>query len=313
MNDVLELPVVDFTRQQRGDADERRRFAHEFGEALRVHGFAVVSGHPMSRERIERAFETSRRLFARPLDEKLRCVVPASKGNRGYVPFGGERSVGASVADLKEFYHVGQVRPAPGADLLPNAWPEGDAAFEAEMTSLYRDFERTASSLLAAIEAYLELPRDALSSMIDGGDSILRLIHYPPVPDDAPEGALRAAAHEDINLITLLAEGSTGGLEVVARDGRWHPVRMLQGNLVINAGDMLQHLAGGRIRSTTHRVVNPMGENRSRYSIPFFTHPRPDVVLTPMPPARGVDVVARAPITAGAYLRERLDAIAVAT
>jgi isopenicillin N synthase-like dioxygenase len=135
------------------------------------------------------------------------------------------------------------------------------------------------------------------------------LIHYPPVPPDAPAGAVRAAAHEDINLVTLLAEGSTGGLELLSRDGHWEPVQSLRGHLVINAGDMLQRATHGRIRSTTHRVVNPVGENSSRFSIPFFTHPRPDVLLEPMAPEPGYQGPAFTPITAGDYLRERLAAI----
>jgi isopenicillin N synthase-like dioxygenase len=145
--------------------------------------------------------------------------------------------------------------------------------------------------------------------MIDGGDSVLRLIHYPPVPADAEPGAVRAGAHEDINLITLLAEGTTGGLELRRGDGSWMPVRSLRGQLVINAGDMLQRATGGRIRSTPHRVSNPEGPNVSRYSIPFFTHPRPEVRLEPLPPPPGGDVRAYEPITAGDFLKERLRAI----
>ncbi|MBM4358193.1 MAG: isopenicillin N synthase family oxygenase, partial [Deltaproteobacteria bacterium] len=147
------------------------------------------------------------------------------------------------------------------------------------------------------------------AEMTLGGDSVLRLIHYPPVPPDAPEGAVRAAAHEDINLITLLAEGTTGGLEVMRTDGTWMPIRSLEGQLVINAGDMLQRATHGRIRSTTHRVVNPMGAHGSRYSIPFFTHPRHEVLFEPMAPPADWKGPALTPVRAGDFLAERLHAI----
>ncbi len=310
---MIELPVVDYRLFASDSLEDQRAFATAFGDSLRTHGFGVVSGHPIARERIERAFSLIEAFFALPFSEKNQCLVPESEGNRGYVPFGAERAVGARVADLKEFFHVGQERPAPSANLLPNRWPAGSLAFREELSALYLDFERTARGLLTAIARYLGLADDHFASMITGGDSILRLIHYPPVPADAPGGAIRAAAHEDINLITLLAEGSTGGLELFARDGQWHPVQSLRGHLVINAGDMLQRASHGRIRSTTHRVVNPKGDNRARFSIPFFTHPRPDVVLAPMEPEPGYAGPAFSAITAGDYLRERLSAIKAPT
>lgn len=306
---MFELPVVDFRLYSQGTAAERATFCDRFGASLREHGFGVVAEHPVARERIERAFSLCEAFFLRPEAEKRALIVPESRGNRGYVPFGGERAVGASVADLKEFFHIGQERPAPGVALHANAWPTHDSAFRDELSRLYVDFERTAKSLLEAIATHLGLAPDHFASMVDGGDSILRLIHYPPVPDDAPAGAIRAAAHEDINLVTLLAEGTSGGLELLGRDGAWHAVHSLRGHLVINAGDMLQRATHGRIRSTTHRVVNPVGHNARRISIPFFTHPRPDVLLSPMAPEPGYAGPTHTAITAGEYLRERLSAI----
>ncbi|MFO0557520.1 MAG: 2-oxoglutarate and iron-dependent oxygenase domain-containing protein [Polyangiales bacterium] len=306
---MIELPIVDYRLFESASKSDQEAFAKSFGDGLRTHGFGVVAGHPITRDRIERAFSLIEAFFAQSFDFKKRFIVPESEGNRGYVPFGAERAVGAPVADLKEFFHVGQERPAPGANLLPNCWPTHSTAFREELLALYSDFEITAKGLLTAIARYLGLADDHFSSMITGGDSILRLIHYPPVANDAPEGAIRAAAHEDINLITLLAEGSTGGLELLGRDGGWHPVSSLRGHLVINAGDMLQRASHGRIRSTTHRVVNPKGENKARFSIPFFTHPRPDVLLQPMAPEPGYSGPAHTAITAGDYLRERLSAI----
>ncbi len=302
------LPVVDF-RELAGDERARDSFARAFGHALSTYGFGVVAEHPITPERIRRAFELSAAFFALPESVKRRYVVPESQGNRGYVPFGGERAVGARVADLKEFFHVGQDAPAEGSALLPNLWPAEVASFREELGALYRDFESTARALLGAVARYLDLPSEHFASMIDGGDSVLRLIHYPPVPSDADPRAVRAGAHEDINLITLLAEGTTGGLELRRADGSWMPVRSLRGQLVINAGDMLQHATHGRIRSTPHRVSNPSGPNVSRYSIPFFTHPRPEVVLAPMRAHEAWQGPPLQPVTAAQLLAERLRAI----
>lgn len=302
------LPVVDF-RLLSGGAHDRAAFAQAFGDGLRTYGFGVVAEHPIEPARIARAFEQCEAFFALPSDVKRAYVVPESDGNRGYVPFGGEKALGAPVPDLKEFFHLGQERRAEGSPLLPNVWPTELGGFREELSALYRDFEITARSLLQAIACYLDRPEGSFASWIDGGDSILRLIHYPPVPADAPPNAVRAGAHEDINLITLLAEGTTGGLELRRADGSWMPVRSLRGQLVINAGDMLQRATHGRIRSTTHRVTNPTGPNVSRYSIPFFTHPRPEVVLEPMPPPDDYTGSPMEPITAGAFLKQRLKAI----
>lgn len=302
----MHLPVVDFREFARGDRRAQDAFAQAFGDGLRTYGFGVVAEHPITKERIARTFDLCEQLFALPAEIKRGYVVPESQGNRGYVPFGGEKAVGAKVADLKEFWHVGQ---ESNERLMPNVWPKELATFRDEMVALHRDFEDAARVLLRAVARYLDKPDEYFASMTVGGDSVLRLIHYPPVPGDAAPGAIRAAGHEDINLVTLLAEGTTGGLELLGQDGAWQPVSSLRGQLVINAGDMLQRATHGHIRSTTHRVANPSGPNVSRYSIPFFTHPRPEVLLEPMAPPPGYVGPSFTPITAGAYLAERLAAI----
>ena len=301
----MRLPVVEFRQFSAGDERDKDAFAQAFGDGLRTFGFGVVADHPIGPERIARAFELCEQLFALPESAKRACVVPESQGNRRYVPFRGERALGAQVADLKEFWHVG---PDDNPALLPNAWPKELPELRHELSSLHRDFAEAARVLLRAVARYLDKPDEHFASMTVGGDSVLRLIHYPPLPPDRDPGALRAAAHEDINLITLLAEGSTGGLELLA-DGVWLPVSSLRGQLVINAGDMLQRATHGHLRSTTHRVANPSGPNVSRFSIPFFTHPRPEVLLEPMTPPPGWTGTSWPPITAGAYLSERLAAI----
>lgn len=308
---TLDLAVCDYRLCVSESARDRQQFCRQFGDAFREHGFAVIANPAIDSMALSEAFALCERLFALPLETKQSFEVPESKGNRGYVGFAVERAVGALVGDLKEFWHFGQPVLPDGSPLRANRWPTGPTVQNAQehFTQLFLSYERMADELLSSIANYLDQPRDWLSSMITGGDSILRLIHYPPIASDAPAGAIRAAAHEDINLITLLAEGTSGGLELFTRDKQWMPVQSLRGQLVINAGDMLQRITHGRIRSTTHRVVNPANAHIPRYSMPFFTHPRPDVLLSPLPPEEGYSGPTHTAITAGAFLQERLQAI----
>jgi isopenicillin N synthase-like dioxygenase len=308
------IPVVDLRAFTHGDAASQEDFVARFGAGLAEFGFVTLDHHGVSPDLIRRAFDVTARLFALPRAALDRCVVPASKGNRGYVAFGRERAVGAPLADLKEFWHVGQetIRPEHAGVYDPNVWPDDPsvADFREVSVAFYRALESVALVGLRAVARYLRLPDDHFASMAVDGNSILRLIHYPPVPADVPAGAVRAAAHEDINLMTLLVESTTGGLELQTRDGTWIPVHSLAGQIVLDAGDMLQRATNGLIPATTHRVVNPSGPNVTRYSLPFFTHPRPEVVLAPAATTVAPDRPARyAPITAQAFLEERLRAI----
>ncbi len=282
---MITLPVVDLGAFRDGSPAARAEAVRRFGDAFRVYGFATLAGHGVPRSLFADVFAEGARLFATPEADKRRLMVPGSDGNRGYVPFGGERAVGAKVNDLKEFFHVGpeRIRPEHAPYYQANVWPEDPALarFREVTLALYGALEAVAHTALRALALYLGRDEGELVAMAEGGNSVLRLIHYPSVPADAPPGAVRAAAHEDINLITLLAESTTGGLEVKTAEGTFVPVSSLDGQLVVNAGDMLQLLSGGRIRSTTHRVVNPTGANVPRYSVPFFTHPRPEVELVP--------------------------------
>ena len=308
------LPVVRLRDFTDGSEAVRRGAVRTLGGSLEELGFVTLDGHGIEQGVLDAAFDCTARLFALPLDVKQRGFVAESGGNRGYVAYGRERALGATVADLKEFWHVGQedVLQEHRRSLLPNVWLDDPtiADFRACMTGLYRRFESVAKIALHALAEHLELPADYFASMVDHGDSILRLIHYPAVPDDAPRGALRAAAHEDINLVTLLVEGTTGGLELLRRDGSWMPVSSLGGQIILDAGDMLARCTNRRIPSTTHRVVNPVSAKEPRYSIPFFVHPRPDVLLEPAPGTVTTERPATHPaITARAFLDERLRSI----
>lgn len=284
--------------------------AGALGTSFEEFGFAVVQGHGIDQSLIDRADALMRQFFALPEEAKRQYHRTGQAGARGYTPFGIEQAKGASVQDLKEFWHVGRDLP-PGhrhsGVMRPNVWPDELPQFRPVFQDLFLAFEWTGRRILSAIALYLGEGELFFEDAVRDGNSVLRLLHYPPV-EAAPEGAIRAAAHEDINAITLLLGAEAAGLELLARDGRWLPVSPPPGALAVNVGDMLQRLTSGRLRSTTHRVVNPAGAaaRQSRYSMPFFLHFRPDFLIEPMF-AGGEE-----PITAQDYLMERLREIRLA-
>ena len=237
------------------------------------------------------------------------------KGAGGYTPFGTEHAKDSEAIDLKEFWHVHQDVPpehplfaAYGANVFPDEVPH----FQPAMMRLYRDLEAAAQTLLEAIAVFLDLPERHLADMVVDGRSVLRIIHYPPLGQAPVPGAVRAAAHEDINLITLLPAATESGLELLDRDGTWHPVDGLEGEIVVDAGDMLSRHVNLVIPSTTHRVVNPDSDDVARYSMPFFCHPRPEVLLDAPDSLVGGGERHFAPITADDFLNERLAEIGLA-
>ena len=282
--------------------------AAEAGAALADVGFLHLEGHGVSRDLIDRAYAAATAFFAQPESEKRRFEVPGAHGQRGYTATGGEKAAGATAADLKEFFQVGPLQATAAGE---NVWP--DAAFRDAVEGLYAALLDASVRLSAAVGEFLGLGPAFLPDRIAGGESILRLIHYPPVPADAPPAAVRAAAHADINFLTLLVGATAPGLELQTRAGEWLPVVAEPGQIVADSGDMLQNLTGGAIRSTVHRVVNPPGERAraARLSMPFFCHPRPDVDLSPLA-LPGGDPAAYRSMTAGEYLQERLRQIRAA-
>jgi isopenicillin N synthase-like dioxygenase len=296
---------------------EPEAFSAAIGESFRSFGFAMVSDHGIDPDLIARGWALSRQFFALPDAVKRSFIVPGGAGQRGYTPFGTEIAKGAALSDLKEFWHVGRTFPtgSPLAGSMPeNVWPACLPGFRETMESLYSAFDKTGARILSAIAVDLGLAADWFDEAIATGNSILRLLHYPPVPAGA-EG-LRAGAHEDINLITLLLGAEEAGLELQARDGSWLPVDPPPGALVVNVGDMLQRLTNHVLPSTPHRVINPNPERagQSRWSMPFFLHLRPDFVIDPLPQCASAANPARyPPITAQAYLNERLAEIGLLT
>ena len=303
----VQVPVLDLARLE-GDAD---RLVSAVGEAYRAWGFCGFRNHGIPDRVIAEAYAAFRRFFALPPERKLPYRARAG-GQRGYTPFGVEQARDHDVPDLKEFWHVGrEMGPEnPWPEILqPNRWPEGIPEFREQSLALYRALDELGGRILNIIARFLGLPGDWFVPHVRYGNSILRAIHYPPLQSARP-GAVRAARHEDINLITLLIGSDEAGLEILARDGSWVPVTSLEGTIVVNVGDMMQRLTNHLLPSTPHRVVNPSGARagQSRYSIPFFLHPNPDFLIETLPGCITPDNPNRYPdpITANAFLEQRL-------
>jgi len=294
--------------------DENRdaaRFAADLGASFERYGFAVVRDHGIDQALIDRAWALTKAFFDQPEEAKRSFHIPGQGGARGYTPFGIEIAKDAKQHDLKEFWHVGRDLP-PGhryrATMPDNVWPAEPAGFRETFQTLFAEFDRVGARLLSAIARHLGLTPDWFVEPVRDGNSVLRLLHYPPVPADAP--GVRAGAHEDINLITLLLGAEEAGLELLDRDGRWLPVAPPEGAMVVNVGDMLQRLTNHVLPSTTHRVCNPPPERRGkpRYSMPFFLHLASDFEIKTLPECITADNPDRypEPITADAYLQQRL-------
>ncbi|PTQ10993.1 flavonol synthase [Sphingomonas oleivorans] len=294
-----------------GEARDPEGFAHALGTSFERFGFAVVSDHGIDSALIARADAAARAFFALPDEVKRRYHVPGTGGARGYTPFGIETAKDATHVDLKEFWHVGRELPEGhrfAQYMQPNLWPDESADFRETQLALFAAFEDTGERLLSAIARHLGLAPDWFDDTVADGNSVLRLLHYPPVSPDAP--GIRAGAHEDINTITLLLGAEEAGLQLLDRNGEWLAVAPREGELVVNVGDMLQRLTNNVLRSTTHRVMNPPPERRgfSRYSMPFFLHFRPDFLIETLPSCIDAERpnLYPEPITADQYLWQRL-------
>jgi isopenicillin N synthase-like dioxygenase len=292
-------------------------FASALGASFERYGFAVVADHGLLDEFVAGARAAAKAFFALPDAVKRRYALAGGAGQRGYTPFGIETAKGASNHDLKEFWHTGRELPAghPYRAVMPeNLWPSEVAGFREAVQGLYEALDRLGGRLLAAIARHLGLAEGWFDEPVRDGNSVLRLLHYPPVRPGA--SGVRAGAHEDINVITLLLGAEEAGLEILDRDGRWLPIEAPPGALVCNVGDMLSRLTNNMLPSTTHRVVNPAPERRgvSRYSTPFFLHFAPDFLIRTLPSCVAQERPDRfpEPITAHAFLRERLREIKLA-
>ena len=313
------IPTLDIRRFTHASSDaDREAFVAELGATYREWGFAGIRGHGIPQALVDEAYDAFRRFFALPDEAKRRYHVPGGGGARGYTPFMVETAKDSRYPDLKEFWHIGREIPRDSrhaADMPPNLWPEEVPGFREAGYGLYTALDDLGSQVLSALALHIGLPADWFADKTDFGNSILRPIHYPPITSpEVPN--VRAGAHEDINLITLLVGASAAGLEVLSRKGEWVPFTAAADTIVVNIGDMLQRLTNHVYPSTTHRVVNPPGEEarKPRYSVPFFLHPNPDFVIDVLPSCVDASNPNRypQPITAQDYLLERLREIKLA-
>ena len=270
---LSQVPSVNLTHYTHGSQAQQQQFVADLGNAFSTIGFVALSGHYLKEQLSENLYAAVKEFFALPEPVKLKYEIEGLAGQRGYTSFGKETAKGQKVADLKEFWHFGQYYD------LDSIYPPNIEVLEVPEFNLYGELvykalEQTALELLRALSEYLSLPKDYFDSFIIGGNSILRPIHYPPVNENEQK-AVRAAAHGDINLITLLMGAHGKGLQVQRLDGQWIDAIAAPDELMINVGDMLSRHTNNRLKSTIHRVINPeRSQNQSRYSIPFFMHPR---------------------------------------
>jgi len=312
------IPVVDLDDFLHGDPARQAKFVKELGDALVEYGFVAVENHGVDADALAATYGAIRELFELPVAAKMGYEVLEGGRQRGYTAFGKEHAKYHDVPDMKEFWHVGPELAAEHplrARITPNVWPSELPGFKDAALRLYGLLWRAGSTLIRAIARYLGADESEFMRMIDGGNTILRLIRYPaPGEVEVPEGAVWAAAHEDINLITLLPEATDPGLQLLRRDGTWLDIQPVKGQLIADSGDMMQRLTNGLIPATTHRVLQPRQARGPRYSIPFFVHPQPDWMLSPLPQCVTAERPRRWPdISAEGYLMERIGQLGLTT
>lgn len=304
------IPVVNLQDYVSDDDQARAAFVKTLGEGLKEFGFVAVEGHGVPISLLERNYATFRALFDQPLEVKRQYEKPEFGRQRGYTSFGVEQAKDHDKADLKEFWHVGRELPESHElyeRMAPNQWPTEMPEVKTNSLALYEAMDQCGQTLLRAISEYLGLNPEFLPSLARDGNSVLRVIHYPVCDGFDEPGMMRAAAHEDINLITLLPEATDSGLEILTRNGDWLAVPSLPGQLIVDTGDMMKHITNDLIPATRHRVVNPDGARGARYSMPFFVHPSPDASLAVIGSLVAAGQTAKyPPTTADEYLRERL-------
>jgi len=308
---MKQIPKVDLQQYIQGDASAQKQFVADLGNAFTEIGFVALKGHLLSPSLQENLYTQIRAFFDLPFEVKKKYEIEGIGGQRGYTSFGKETAKGRTTADLKEFWHFGQYvedAPALAASYPENVWVDELPEFNTIGKETYQQLEATAAYVLQALAEFLDLETDYFNPFIKNGNSILRPIHYPPITEE-PKDAVRAAAHGDINLITLLMGAQGAGLQVLNNQNEWIDALAAPDELMINVGDMLSRLTNNRLKSTIHRVVNPPREEwgNSRFSIPFFMHPISEMPLNCLPNCvddlhpKGFD-----DITAGTYLEERL-------
>lgn len=308
MNNIPSVNLNDFTS---GDPVRKQKFVDEIGKAYEEIGFVALKGHFLDDSLVDKLYSEVKNFFALPLETKQKYEIEGIGGQRGYISFGKESAKGKKEGDLKEFWHFGQYvenNPKLEAEYPKNVEVEELPEFNKVGKETYRMLEKTAKYVLRALALHLGLEETYFDNYIHNGNSILRPIHYPPIIEE-PKNAVRAAAHGDINLITLLMGAQGRGLQVQNHKGDWLDAIAEPDELMINVGDMLSRHTNNKLKSTIHRVINPPRElwGTSRYSIPFFMHPVSDMKLNVLESCIDEDNPKQfEDITAGEFLNERL-------
>lgn len=309
-----EIPIIDLSEFHSPEASLREKCIAAIGRGFHEIGFISIVNHGVPATLVSQTYAKASELFLLPDATKTSYENPLPGDPRGFSSMGREHVKNLKIPDLKEFWHVGRETledGTPQAFYPPNPWPAEVAGFKETMLTFYDRLEEVACYILEAAAMHLGLPQFSMCDYITDGNTVLRLAHYPPVPKGTDPATFRSAPHEDIDFITLLCEATGDGLEILARDGSWLPVRNLPGQIIVNAGDMLQNMTNGYYKSTTHRVTNNGMDRSRRFSMPFFVHPRAEVGLKPIPEALALTggKVKYEAITAGAYFQRRLNEI----
>jgi isopenicillin N synthase-like dioxygenase len=302
------VPTLSLKSYTEGSKSEQVSFINDLYIGIKDYGFVILKDHDVSQKLLDQGYETLKAFYSQPTETKMK-YAGVHGGQRGYTPFGKEHAKDSPVMDLKEFWHVGHEVPAGHkfSQYYPNnVWPTELPEFKTVFQTLYNSLNEAGRAMLQALTAPLEVDIEYFDRMVEDGNSILRLLHYPPIAADADPRCLRAAPHEDINLITILPSATASGLQLKDRDGSWLDVTANPGELIVDAGDMLARATNDVIPSTTHQVVNtPEATHSSRYSMPFFMHPNPEAILSCIPSCRGAGAK-YADISAHDFLMQRL-------
>jgi len=304
MRKVPELSLLSYVN---GTSADQIKFVDDMFTGLKDYGFIILKDHTIEQKKIDRAYELVQEFFHLPLETKMKYKMD-NGGQRGYTPFKTEHAKDNKNPDLKEFWHVGRELAASSQykGVYPeNIWPSEVAEFEKTFKDLYQAMDMTSVILLEAIGKALDVPNTFFKEMVADGNSIIRTIHYPPTKGEDTKNSIRSAAHEDINLITMLVGATDSGLQLLERDGTWLDVNSKPGEIVVDTGDMMSRLTNDVLPSTTHRVINPTSDASARFSMPFFVHPHSKAMLSCLPSCVGTGAK-YADITAGDFLSQRL-------
>lgn len=306
---LRKVPTLSLASYICGSDSDRATFIDQLFKGLKEYGFIILKDHNVKAESLHKAYEILQKFYSLPENVKKSYISRKAGFQRGYTPFGQEHAKDSPVMDLKEFWHVGRELSEGNVlrDVYPeNVWPTEIPEFKTHFTALYSALEEAGNVMLEALTMPLEVEKDFFAKMTKDGNSILRLLHYPPIPEGVDARCVRAAAHEDINFITILPAATASGLQLKDRDGQWLDIDSEPDALIVDVGDMLARLTNDVLPSTTHRVINPQdGKNQSRYSMPFFMHPHPQALLSCLPSCKGTG--AKYPdITGHDFLMQRL-------